>query len=132
MAGSEESGNLGNWLLNTGFMFLLDLFQGVDEAAEIVCTFLYILLYIVKYGEARLEEGRWKNCENPSEYIYFFWGGGEGGLGRWEEGGGGGPKHPGVLFQYLQVFTYLHNISASFSPYIVGRVVQCIIILLIG
>ena len=63
-------------------------------------------------------------------YIFFFFGGG--GMGRWEEGGGGGPKHPCVLFQYLQVFTYLHNISASFSPYIVGRVVQCIIILLIG
>ena len=110
-------------------MFLLDLFQGVGEAAEIVCTFLYILLYIVKYGEARLEEGRWKNCENPSEYL-FFWGGSWGEVGG--GGVGGGPKHPCVLFQYLQVFTYLHNISASFSPYIVGRVVQCIIILLIG
>ena len=64
-------------------------------------------------------------------YIFFFLGGGRGGWGGGRRGGGG-PKHPCVLFQYLQVFTYLHNISASFSPYIVGRVVQCIIILLIG
>ena len=48
-------------------MFLLDLFQGVGEAVEIVYTFLYTLLYIVKYGETPF--GGSGAYENPGEYL---------------------------------------------------------------
>ena len=38
-------------------MFLLDLFQREGETVEIVQTFFYTLLFIVKYGERRSRRG---------------------------------------------------------------------------
>ena len=48
-------------------MFLLDLFQRVEETVEIVYNFFYTLFYIVKYGDTPF--GWRKDCENPGEYL---------------------------------------------------------------
>ena len=53
LAGTDESWNWGNYLINTRFMCLLDLFQGLEEAIEIAYTFWGIIVGGFKYGKMR-------------------------------------------------------------------------------